>query len=86
MHSILVQCIKRTSYDDIFDEVRKRSVSGRIEQRDLEDLLHNFCLIAEDEVRKVVNYVTTGGQILIDNFFKEMQEAQAEAREEDRGV
>lgn len=52
----------------------------------MEDLLHNFCLIAEDEVRKVVNYVTTGGQILIDNFFKEMQEAQAEAREEDRGV
>lgn len=76
VHEILVRCIKRTSYDDIFDEAKRRSASGRIEEQELKDLLHNLCLIAEDEVRRVIKYVITGGQILADNFYKELQEAQ----------
>jgi len=40
-----------------------------------------MCGQPHDDVQKVVKYVTTGNSILLDNFFNEMQEAQAEARE-----
>lgn len=73
VHKILVKCIMKTSYDDMFDQGRKRrDNTGHVERVSLEDLLHNYCLVAEEEARRVVKYLTVGGKILCDNFFKEL--------------